>query len=370
MIVDKHGRTFSTRTKEEEDAFIQKELESLDSDERAALELMLQEMQGDQPSPAFELLQAAEYETTPVDMETFLMDPHYLGGTCAGLYPKLKVDINELFSGGYQEAIFTGSIGWGKTFLASIGVCRILYELSCMKDPQSSLGLAPGSNISLVCLSVNESLAMKVAFENIAVKVKASAYFEHHFPYKDTKKEFRFPKNVWLAARATTDSSVLGLNCLGGILDETNFMRKDAAKKHDVRFGPLDHAEVLYAGIKRRMRSRFEKRGRLPGMLFLVSSKKTHDDFTARRIRDSRNDPTIFVRDYALWDVKPADSYSSQTFHVLCGNENTPSKILDVEEGIRFQQAQDDDTLTEGLTLISVPEDFRFDFETNLEGAI
>lgn len=632
MIIDKNGRTFSRRTRAEEDEYIQKELAALDPDELAALELMLKEMEtkGLDGSSVFDLLQAAEYSTPPVDIETFVMDEYFLGNTCAGLYPRLKADLKDLFSGGYQEAIFTGSIGWGKTFAASIGICRILYELSCMKDPQRSLGLAPGSNISLVCLSVNETLAMKVAFENIATKIKASPYFDKHFPFKETKKEFRFPKSVWLAARATTDTSVLGLNCLGGILDEcvhadskillcdgteeraetvfeacqhllgepfllrtfdfaagctveapayikrsadqecfelglnngmqlraswkhpvavlrggqlrfiwmsdifvgdevfvhasldrraqektfgsdegavrsgsicpsagldsslgvagsgaagerlegeqfrvreaghpvsmagqeamdaarprglagqtdgdhrgetkglylqcqgegeddgrsealrgarlglrgvgretalavvvskrslgvqptydvcvpgyevfvadgvvvhnTNFMRKDF--KPDPRFGHIDHAEVLYTGMKRRMKSRFEKRGRLPGMLFLVSSKKTRDDFTARRIRDSRNDPTVFVRDYALWDVKPDDSYSEQKFLVLCGNENTPSKILDEGEAERFLAAKKAGTLPDGITLVEVPEDFRFDFESDLEGAI
>lgn len=249
------------------------------------------------------------------------------------------------------------------TFFASIGICRILYELSCMNDPHRSLGLAPDTDISIVCLSVNEALAMKVAFDNVATKLKASPYFEEHFPFKSTKKEFRFPHNVWLAARATTDSSALGLNVIGSLLDETNFM--DRGRKVDPRHGAVDHAEMLYTGIMRRMKSRFGRSGKLPGMIFLVSSKKTRDDFTARRIRESRNDPHVFVRDYALWDVKPSAYYSSKKFFVICGNEQTPSRILQKDEEQQVKSQLPDD-----VTLIEVPEDFRFDFEHDLEGCL
>jgi hypothetical protein len=127
----------------------------------------------------------------------------------------------------------------------------------------------------------------------------------------------------------------------------------------------MDRAEVIYNAIKRRMKSRFEKFGRLPGMLFIVSSKSTQDDFTARRVRESKDDPTIFVRDYALWDVKPEDYYSAKKFHVLAGNEQTPSRILEDGEADTLR-----DTLPEGCVIVEVPEDWRPDFERDLEGAL
>jgi len=246
------------------------------------------------------------------------------------------------------------------TFLASIGLCRILYELSCMKDPHASFGLAKDTNIALVCFSVSEALAQKVVYENIVTKIKASPYFQEHFPFEPTKKELRFPKAVWVAPRASTDTSALGLNTIAGIIDESNFL----AKRKTV-LGEESRAETLYNTIKRRMKSRFERQGKLPGMLFVVSSKKTNDDFTAKRINESVNDPTTFVRDYALWDVKPEDYFKTKRFWVLCGNAETASKILTDEEGEHYR-----DNIPEGSAVIDVPEDFRHDFEVDLEGAI
>ena len=363
MIVEKDGRARSIRTPDEDIEALRKEMESLSPEERETLQKILAEF--DQPAeqkPILQYLTESEYKTPPVDMRTFIQDPYFLGNTCDNLYPKLLDDLVELFEGGYHEVVYTGSIGWGKTFTASIGIARILYELSCLKDPHKTYGLAKDTNISIVCLSVNEQLATKVVFENISIKIKASPYFQEHFPFEATKKELRFPNNVWVAARATTDTSALGLNTISALVDETNFMPNRQASGKDAA---VDHAAVIYNSIKRRMKSRFEKKGKLPGMLFIVSSKKTMDDFTARRVRESVNDPSVFVRDYALWDVKE-ENFSKTKFWVVVGNDQTPSRILHDEAEAKALSA----TLPEGVVLIDVPEDFRPDFERDLEGAI
>lgn len=338
-------------------------MDTLTTDERIALEVLLGELQkGQTKGGLYEALHKTEYKSQPVSMEQFVKDEYYLGKTCDTLYPKLLDDLCELFSGGYHESISTGSIGWGKTFFASIGVCRLLYEISLLVDPFTTFGLARDSNISVICLSVNEALATKVAFENIATKIKASPYFSENFFFKPTKKELRFPNNIWVAARATTDTSALGLNAVGALLDETNFM--PTKNKMSERLGSVDHAEVIYNSIQRRMKSRLLKKGKMPGMLFIVSSKKTNDDFTARRIRASKGDPTVFVRDYALWDVK-RENYSDDTFSVIVGNETTPSKILEPMEETAVKKKP-----PEGCLIVDVPEDFRHDFESDLEGSI
>lgn len=362
-----NGRAKSTRSREEEEELLAEELASCSPEERAVLEQIL----GGVTNPAnteaqdlYKTLSNLEWTSTPVDMHTFIRDPYYLGNTCDNLYPQLEADLTALFGGGYREAIFTGAIGWGKTFSASIGVCRTLYELSCMRDPHRSFGIAANSNISLVCLSVNEVLATKVAYENIATKIEASPYFQEYFPFEKTKKELRFPKHVWVAARATTDNSVLGLNVIGGLLDETNFMR--AQKSKDPRFSLESQAQNLYNAMMRRMKSRFERKGKLPGCLFVVSSKQTHDDFTAKRVVAAKNDPLVFARDYALWDVKPDAYFSGEWFSVVVGNEQSPSRILRHDEDPVEVQKH----LQEGCLLIPVPEDFRNDFERDLEGAI
>lgn len=153
----------------------------------------------------------------------------------------------------------------------------------------------------------------------------------------------------------------------GVLVHNTNFMNKNEGKKTQDgrRYGMIDQAETLYVAMKRRMKSRFERGGKLPGMLFIVSSKQTQDDFTARRIQASLDDPSVLVRDFSLWDVKPKH-YSDKRFHVLCGNESIPSRVLDAGEETRYEE----ENCPENCVLIKVPEDFRSDFESDLEGCL
>lgn len=362
----KNGHSRSLRTDEEAASLLQQDVETLSPEEREVVELILNGLHDSEGGAVLlKTIKELEWIRTPVSMEEFVMNPYYLGNTCDNLYPRLLEDMRALFDGDYREAVFTGAIGWGKTFSASIGVCYLLYLLSCMRDPHRSFGIAANSNISIVCLSVNEVLATKVAYENIATKIEASPYFQQHFPFEKTKKELRFPKKVWVAARASNDGSVLGLNVIGGLLDETNFM-PTRGKKSDPRFNLEDRAETLYNAMQRRMKSRFGRKGRLPGLLFVVSSKQTSDDFTAKRIEEAKGDPTIFVRDYALWDVKPEAYYSGKWFHVVVGDDSSPSRILKEDEDPDLVRV----TLSDGCVLIKVPDDFKQDFEQNLEGAI
>lgn len=360
-IVSRQGQYVSTRTRQETEDLLRKDLARLSESEREVLKQLLAELQGG-GSQLVTAMRSVEYVRPLVSMREFVKNPYYLGHTSDGLYPVLLRDLERLFSGGYHECYFTGSVGFGKSFTASIGVCRVLYELSCLRNPHQVFGLAQDSNLSILCLSVNEELATKVAFENIATKIKASPYFQEHFPFKPTKKELRFPNNIWVAARATTDTSALGLNPISAFLDEVNFMPNKGKAAHAM--GAVDHAEVIYNSIQRRMKSRFQKAGKLPGMLFVVSSKRSSDDFTERKIRESKQDPTVFVVDHTIWDVKP-ENYSDKRFQVLVGNDTVPSRILAPDEVDRVRIA------TKGeLIIIDVPEDFRSDFERDLEGSL
>jgi hypothetical protein len=183
----------------------------------------------------------------------------------------------------------------GKTFASSIGMCRVLLELSCLRDPQKAFGLASDTPIVLAGLSANEELAKEVVLKNIVGKISASPYFRENFPFKVTQKNIRFPNNVLVVARATTPQSVLGMSILAALVDEGNFMPTRRKKMHE-RFGQTSIAKELFDSITRRIRSRYKRQGKL----FLPSSKKTQDSFIQQRIMEAKVDPTIFVRDYCL----------------------------------------------------------------------
>ena len=276
------------------------------------------------------------------------------------------VDLKNFVSNGICSH---NSVGYGKTFLGSIILCRTLYELSCMRDIHRTVGLSPGSDVSLVGISVNEQLAIRVVYENIATKIAQSPYFRDNFPFQDTKKELRFPNNVIVAALSTTDTAALGRNVLSAILDEGNFYEGIVrGKAAQAKFGDKDKARVLYDQLVRRMKSRFMRGGKMPGKMIIVSSKRTKDDFTAKRIAESINDPEVYVIDYATWDVKP-EAFGAERFQVLVGNETMPSKILLPDEVASAREVVEHSG-DESLMVVDVPEEYRSDFENDLDGSI
>jgi len=247
------------------------------------------------------------------------------------------------------------------TFVSSIGICRVLYELSCMHDPQRALGVGADTPVSVAGFSASEDLAKEVVLKNVIGKIAASPYFAEHFPFRATQKNIRFPNNVLVVAKATTPRSALGMSPIAALIDETNFMPKRRSRKDDNRFGVVNMAKDIYDNLRRRLISRYRRQWKL----FLPSSKSTRDSFLAKRIGKAKADPTVFVRDYSLWDVQP-DHSMDNSFFVLCGNEQIPSKFVEDEFELKVLQ----ENTPERTVLIEVPDDFRLDFEGDLEGGI
>lgn len=252
------------------------------------------------------------------------------------------------------------SIGWGKSYLSIMIMLRMLYEALGLTNPAEAYDLAPNTKIHFVNLSVRVDLARKVLFEGIGDKIKNSPFFSE-LGFHPTKDEMRFPKNIIVTGGTSSDTNVLGLNAFGGVMDETNFFaKKNMGAANMARWGVIDTADRIYAAIMRRMKSRYQKAGKLPGVLVMASSKRTVDDFTERRIREAKDDPSVFYREYALWDVA-REQYREKTFCIFVGNETRRSKFLEPEEQIEVPN---------GCRIIDVPEDFRDDFKRDLEGAI
>lgn len=149
---------------------------------------------------------------------------------------------------------------------------------------------------------------------------------------------------------------VVSHNC--GFLDEMNFVK-----------GQTDSLETnavmkLYSTIKRRMESRFMKMGQVPGKLFMVSSKKSTNDFLELYISKVRNKPFVYVVDEPVWVIKNAPgTYSGKTFNVAVGNQYNKSKILaDNEDPEEFRK--------NGQEVIAVPVEHREAFEIDINTSL
>jgi len=369
IIKTARGRRVSVVTKEEQEKHAVDILSGYAPEVREAIRHLITTVsEGDRE--LFDLLNTARLKREIVSMEQFMEDDYYLGEPCRTVYPALKEELIKIFDGDTRELILTGSIGWGKTTFLSIVLGRILYELSCLAHPQATFGLSPGSEMGIVLVSKNLPLARRVLKTAVDDKLKLSPYFNDHWKPKYGKDETLFPDNIVMMIASYQSERLLGVNVLAGAMDETNFAmtsKQQIISKmgEKASVANYDLAEKVYTTLLTRIKSRFQRAGELTGMMILASSASTEGSFIDRRLREAEGDTTATVLDYATWDVKPKSHFSGKWFKVLVGGSALRSRIMG--EGETF----DDQYLEENeARVIDVPEEYRLDFELNLEDAL
>lgn len=360
MLVEEQ-RIKTILTAQEMDADIEAMIASLTPDEAQTLQSILNDPHAQE---FLSRIRDVDYERTPVDPREFFTNPYFFGQAAQSLYPKLLDDIEEIFLGGYEEAIFSGSIGYGKTFCAACILCYMLYQISCLREPQRTYGIDESSFLTLACISVNLKMAKRGVFAEITSKFKNSPYFSEEFLGRPMSYEVLFPKNINIMAGSTGNNAIIGMNVFGGIIDEANFYghMSEATAASRARWGIIDRVSLLYDAIKRRMKSRFMKAGKLPGILVITSSATVQSSFTAQKMLEARDNPKIFCRDYSTFDIKPKHYFSGVTFQVSTGGERLKNKILGPEDDVAHLKEL-------GAKVFDVPIEYRGDFERNLEGA-
>ena len=163
-------------------------------------------------SETFRAIHEVDYVEIPVGVRTFCTDPYFLGTILRGnVYPQILHDLEELVDGKYSEVLLGGSIGWGKTTCAYIGIAYDLYKVSCMKSPQDAFGLLPGTNLAFINISVNLKQATKIMFGGLGNIIRNSPYFREKFPFNPSiTTELRFPRGIFAYPVAATQQALLG----------------------------------------------------------------------------------------------------------------------------------------------------------------
>lgn len=205
-------------------------------------------------------------------------------------------------------------MGLSKDYFSTTALIRVIYELYCLARPTDTLGLGRGEAIHIVPISHTKEAAQRVVYKGIVSKMALAPFWKDKFEV--TKEEIRFPgKDIIITAGGSNENAALGLNVWAALMDEGNFFGKHK-KGHQTASGDKDDkSESIYDSLRRRIRGTYAARG-LRGRLFMISSKKSIHDFTERRLREAirENDNSVFCRDYATWDVRPA-AFQGQTWY-------------------------------------------------------
>lgn len=245
------------------------------------------------------LLNNPEYEERPVDIETFVTHKYYLGLEFRamgkrgfGCRPRILGRLEDIFDPAkkYEEFVLNCGIGWGKDFVASIVLCYQLYRLMCIKNPQGFYGLAPGSSIHLMLMSINESHARDVLFGEVKARMNNSDWFKAKCKFNPRiTSEMQFDKNIYLIPGNSKDTTFVGYNIFTAIIDEGD--------DYTVTKTRNDAIEGYHA-IKDRVVSRFRDRG----MVGIIGSPKTIEGFMMTMYNNAEGVPNRYRVHVPTWD--------------------------------------------------------------------
>lgn len=336
--------------------------QQLSQEELETLMKVLEEMSESGSSSTLENIWSTDYEEVPVDIETFIFDKKFLGKTFLDdegkplIYPYWVEVLKKIFSSDstVMECAFSGAIGLGKSTIACLGLSYILYKLLCLKNPASFYRLAKGSKIALALFNINLDQGYGVGYYKLQSFLKNSPWFLEHGTIAGIKHPTYYPdKNIEILVGSKMEHFI-GRDVFAGFLDEMEFAPGANAKME------LSKIMKLYTTIKRRMESRYMKLGKIPGMLFLVSSKKSENDFLEQYLRKNKEKDYLFIVDEPIWVVKAGlGLYSGKMFKVAIGNRYLKSKILDDSDDPSAYIAN-------GQEVIDVPVEYREAFELDI----
>lgn len=343
---------------------------------------------------AIKALTDADWLRPPPTPEEFLNDPKYLGEEMSkAIYAPWRKDLiyildpkNEI-----HQWILSGGIGTGKTKISIIAQLYKLCVLTCLRNIHAYFGLDSSTTISFGLFSLSLQKAESAISEDFKKLIGQSPYFKNVFPLKKSHTTKRVLNNQSTNSKSQTDYEIVlpqGLSILMGskvshalsfavvsaILDEMNFRGKRTVKTED----DPDSPENLYSQVRYRITSRFERLGYVPGLLCVISSKKTSSDFLEAHIAKldgrlsqktgswvAKNDPHVFISSYSQWDVKPEKYYidgNKKTFTVFIGSSQNASRILTAEELAEFPK--------DSPNIIEVPESVRKHFDYDINAAL
>ena len=188
-------------------------LSTLSDREQEVLIQILKEYAETGTSKTYKDVWMEDYEEIPVDIDTFLEDPEYLGqATNYGkqIYPFWRERLREIFAKGdteYAEICLSGAIGIGKTAIAVYAIAYLLYRLLCLRNPQRYFGFADTDEIAIFFFNATVALATGVGFARLHAACMESPWFKAHGEIRGSDSNPYYVPDKHIAIKAGSKAS-------------------------------------------------------------------------------------------------------------------------------------------------------------------
>ena len=352
---------------------IQKIYQFCSVEEQQVLLKILTELSETGESRTYEEVWLADFKEIPVDKETFLTSPEFLGNSNdngKSIYPVWMDVMKELerARNQYVEIVLTGATRTGKTSTAVSDGAYWLYWLMCLRNPQAYFGLKAVSRISIFFFNLTETLAKGVAYKEFISTLMSSPWFNKHGQFTASKTDPGYIPEGGLieVTYGSAASHVLGKATFLVIFDEVNFGNagvKDVLKAKKTM-------KEKYDTLVDRVTGTFVKNGEVFGKIYVISSKREDSDFMEDYVRTQREagNEHMYVFDKPQWEVWPKSKYSSdRTFKIALGGKHLRSFVVDDAQNTPEGLAE----LSKlGYRLLDVPEDNKIRFLSDFDVAL
>jgi len=257
------------------------------------------------------VLDRAIFDRVHPDIERFLFDKDYLGISRSEVRPNVLKAMNLITN--TEDATVVKMLlgkGSGKSYIVSHLLAYKTHEFLSHINPQDFYGLATGSPVAILNLSVNAPQALNVIFKTFANLIERIPSFENMDkkyrlrrgdivePYKDftngtvpekyraARAEIEFPeKNLLCISGHSKAASFYGYSVFAGTIDEADHIERETRAKRKTRIEQeTTYTEELYAGLNSAIFSRFG----IYGLLFLISTSLAKSAFLSRRVFGDR----------------------------------------------------------------------------------
>ena len=349
-----------------------KELENLSSEERLEVLKIFKELSDSGISEEYNNLILQDYDEIPVDIETFLRDPKYLGKGLINEEGKFTVYtywlnlLKEIFPDPLKPATYntlalTGAIGLGKSFVAVLVGLYELYRMLCLKDPYIYYGLQPIDKITFAVMNITLDASKGVAWDKMQQLIQSSEWFMSRGKLSGSVNvEWTPNKNIELIA-GSLSRHIIGRAVFWAFFDEVSFQPNQDVEKQK------EKAKTLVNTASARMQSRFMKGSVNPTILCLASSKRTEQSYMETFIESKKNNEskTTKVVDEPQWVIRE-DKNSDIKFKVALGNKFLSSEVIPLD-------ATESDVqlfIDRGFTILEVPIGYYENFIDDIDIAL
>lgn len=350
------------------ESYLKSLFESMSSKEQSWCLAALDEIQQGRNEVYNSIIQA-DYKWEPPTIRQFMEDDYYAGVKGKTLYPLIRDEVENIIVSDKSEVILTGAIGWGKSYAASFGLAYDFTWLSCLANAQEYCGIAKGTDIVLMNLSVTGPQAHDGLYKYVKDIIRSMPYFRDKYSKYDYDNRRWTPslhdEHIYFKCGGSTEFGPIGSNVIGGALDEANFMVGVRKSKRALMAGELDQAKILYDQIARRRKSRFiSSEGKVPCRFWLISSVQFPGDFLEKKIESSKDNPHVAVINHNQWEPRLSDPlqrsrYSGKKFLVFVGNAVNRSHIV-TEDSTKVDKTTID--VPNGCYLDEVPIEYYQEF--------